>query len=226
MSAFDVDLFVIGAGSGGVRAGRGAANRRRQGHGRRGVSHRRNLRDRGCSCRRSSMFTPRVSPGISRPPRVLAGVPARRISNWPKLVAAKEAEISRLSGLFYRANLNQSSIKTSARARWDGQAAVKCGWSRAAGVSRRNIFSSPTEAPERKCSRKSRGLSTPSPPTRFSTCQSFSTNLRWSGAAISPWNSPASLPILGKIPETSLLFGADEVLRGFDDFMRDGLTRR
>ena len=43
--SYDVDLFVIGAGSGGVRAARIAAGHGAQGDGRRGVPHRRHLRD-------------------------------------------------------------------------------------------------------------------------------------------------------------------------------------
>ena len=44
MSDYDVDLFVIGAGSGGVRAARIAAELRRAGDDRGGISRRRHLR--------------------------------------------------------------------------------------------------------------------------------------------------------------------------------------
>ncbi len=44
MAQYDVDLFVIGAGSGGVRAARIAAVLRRQSHGCRGIPRRRHLR--------------------------------------------------------------------------------------------------------------------------------------------------------------------------------------
>ena len=45
MSEFDVDLFVIGAGSGGVRAARDRGRLRRAGHGGGGIPRRRHLRD-------------------------------------------------------------------------------------------------------------------------------------------------------------------------------------
>ncbi|MGH1557977.1 hypothetical protein ACRAWD_09775 [Caulobacter segnis] len=45
MADYDFDLFVIGAGSGGVRAARLAATERGQGRRGRGVSSRRHLRD-------------------------------------------------------------------------------------------------------------------------------------------------------------------------------------
>ncbi len=111
MSAFDVDLFVIGAGSGGVRAGRIAAN-----HGAK-VMVAEEFRIggtcviRGCVPKKLYVYASRFAGDFEAAKGFGWSFAAAPTFDWPKLVAAKEAEISRLSGL-YRANLDRSGVET------------------------------------------------------------------------------------------------------------------
>ncbi len=118
-----VDFFVIGAGSGGTRAARIAA-----GHGAR-VALAEDGRYggtcviRGCVPKKIMAYASRFADafaeaeafGWSRPETVF---------DWNRLVAAKEREITRLSGL-YRANLEKAGVTLhQARARLDGPNSV------------------------------------------------------------------------------------------------------
>jgi glutathione reductase (NADPH) len=108
MASYDVDLFVIGAGSGGVRAARVAAQ-----HGAR-VMIAEEFRIggtcviRGCVPKKLMVFASRYKDhfedaagfGWSLSPPSF---------DWPTLVAAKEREISRLSNV-YRANLAKAGV--------------------------------------------------------------------------------------------------------------------
>ena len=109
MSAFDADLFVIGAGSGGVRAARIAA-----GHGAK-VMVAEEFRIggtcviRGCVPKKLMVYASRFADDFEdaegygwtvQPP----------VFDWRKLVDAKEREITRLSGL-YRTNLAKAGVE-------------------------------------------------------------------------------------------------------------------
>jgi len=108
MAAYDVDLFVIGAGSGGVRAARVAAS-----HGAK-VMIAEEFRVggtcviRGCVPKKLMVYASRFKDHFED----AAGFGwalARPSFDWPKLVAAKEKEISRLSGI-YRSNLEKAGV--------------------------------------------------------------------------------------------------------------------
>ncbi len=104
--AFDVDFFVIGAGSGGVRAARVAA-----GHGARTIVAEESRVGgtcviRGCVPKKLYVYASRFADDFAD----AAGFGWRvgDVSfDWPSLVAAKEQEITRLSAA-YRANLAAS----------------------------------------------------------------------------------------------------------------------
>ena len=104
--AFDVDLFVIGAGSGGVRAARIAA-----GHGARTVVAEESRIGgtcviRGCVPKKLYVYASRFADEFAD----AAGfgwTVGETSFDWPRLVEAKEREISRLSAA-YRANLAAS----------------------------------------------------------------------------------------------------------------------
>ena len=107
--AFDVDFFVIGAGSGGVRAARIAA-----GHGATTlVAEESRIGGtcviRGCVPKKLYVFASRFADDF----RDAAGFGwdvGQPTFDWPTLVAAKEKEISRLSDA-YRENLARSGAK-------------------------------------------------------------------------------------------------------------------
>ena len=107
--AFDVDLFVIGAGSGGVRAARIAA-----GHGAK-VMVAEEFRIggtcviRGCVPKKLLVYASRFADDFEDAQGYGWSLGPRRF-DWRTLVAAKEAEITRLSGI-YRANLEKSGVE-------------------------------------------------------------------------------------------------------------------
>src|SRR5277367_5384756 len=107
---FDVDLFVIGAGSGGVRAARIAA-----GHGARAMIAEEfriggTCVIRGCVPKKLLVYASRFADAFRDAEGFGWSVGETRFE-WPKLVAAKEKEITRLSQA-YRANLGNSGVET------------------------------------------------------------------------------------------------------------------
>ena len=110
MSGYDVDLFVIGAGSGGVRAARIAA-----GYGAR-VKVAEAFRVggtcviRGCVPKKLYVYASRFADDFADAPGFGWTLPHAPTFDWPTLVARKEAEITRLSGL-YAANLARAGVE-------------------------------------------------------------------------------------------------------------------
>ncbi|MHB8885576.1 MAG: glutathione-disulfide reductase [Methylovirgula sp.] len=108
MSEFDVDLFVIGAGSGGVRAARIAAS-----HGAK-VMVAEEFRIggtcviRGCVPKKLMVYASRYADEFVDAAGFGWSVPEATF-DWSKLVAGKEKEITRLSGI-YRSNLEKSGV--------------------------------------------------------------------------------------------------------------------
>jgi len=105
---YDVDLFVIGAGSGGVRAARIAA-----GHGAKAmVAEEFRIGGtcviRGCVPKKLLVYASRFADQFRDAEGFGWRVGETRF-DWGKLVAAKEKEITRLSGL-YRSNLAGSGV--------------------------------------------------------------------------------------------------------------------
>lgn len=103
--AFDVDLFVIGAGSGGVRAARIAAQ-----HGAKVVVAEEfrvggTCVIRGCVPKKLLVYASRFADDFADARGYGWSVGETRF-DWPTLVAAKEREITRLSAI-YRANLEK-----------------------------------------------------------------------------------------------------------------------
>ncbi len=108
--AFDVDLFVIGAGSGGVRAARIAAQHSAK------VMVAEEFRIggtcviRGCVPKKLLVYASRFADDFADAEGYGWSVGPTHF-DWPTLVAAKEREISRLSAI-YRANLDKADVET------------------------------------------------------------------------------------------------------------------
>ena len=105
---YDVDLFVIGAGSGGVRAARVAA-----GHGAKAmVAEEFRIGGtcviRGCVPKKLLVYASRFRDHF-RDAEAFGWTVGGTRFDWGKLVAAKETEISRLSGI-YRNGLDSSGV--------------------------------------------------------------------------------------------------------------------
>ena len=106
---FDVDLFVIGAGSGGVRAARIAAS-----HGAKTIVAEEfriggTCVIRGCVPKKLLVYASRFADSF-RDAEAFGWSVGEPQFDWRKLVAAKEKEITRLSGI-YRANLANSGVE-------------------------------------------------------------------------------------------------------------------
>ncbi len=107
--AYDVDLFVIGAGSGGTRAARIAA-----GYGAK-VMIAEEFRVggtcviRGCVPKKLMVYASRFTDAFAEAPGFGWNVPPATF-DWPRFVAAKEKEISRLSAI-YTTNLEKAGVE-------------------------------------------------------------------------------------------------------------------
>ncbi|MDQ0470923.1 glutathione-disulfide reductase [Labrys wisconsinensis] len=113
MARFDLDLFVIGAGSGGVRAARIAA-----GHGARvAVAEEYRVGGtcviRGCVPKKLFVLASRFADAFADAAGFGWSVPEPSFS-WPDLVAAKDREIARLEGI-YAANLEKAGVAIHAQ---------------------------------------------------------------------------------------------------------------
>jgi glutathione reductase (NADPH) len=110
MAEFDYDLFVIGAGSGGVRAARIAA-----GYGAR-VMVAEEFRIggtcviRGCVPKKLYVYASRFADDFEDAAGYGWTLPVAPQFDWHKLVASKEKEITRLSGI-YRTNLEKAGVQ-------------------------------------------------------------------------------------------------------------------
>src|SRR5580693_2637101 len=142
---FDVDLFVIGAGSGGVRAARIAAE-----HGARVIIAEEfriggTCVIRGCVPKKLMVYASRFADDFED----AAGYGWRvgeTHFDWPSLVAAKEKEITRLSGA-YRANLDRAKVAiVEERARVAGAQSVRLAGGRL--VTARHILIATGAAPD------------------------------------------------------------------------------
>ena len=109
MTQFDVDLFIIGAGSGGVRAGRIAA-----GYGA-SVMVAEEYRGggtcviRGCVPKKLFVYASRFAEEFEDAVG-FGWTPGEATFDWSRLVAAKDQEIDRLNGIYIR-NLERSGAK-------------------------------------------------------------------------------------------------------------------
>ena len=110
MAGCDVDLFVIGAGSGGVRAARIAA-----GYGAKVIVAEEfrvggTCVIRGCVPKKLYVYASRFAEDFEDAAGYGWTLPAKPVFDWRKLVDAKEKEISRLSGI-YNTNLEKAGVQ-------------------------------------------------------------------------------------------------------------------
>ncbi|MGA2041804.1 MAG: glutathione-disulfide reductase [Roseiarcus sp.] len=213
---FEVDLFVIGAGSGGVRAARIAA-----GHGAR-VLVAEEFRIggtcviRGCVPKKLLVYASRFADDFAD----AAGYGWRlgeASFDWPALVAAKEREISRLSGI-YRANLESAGVATiEERADVAGPHAVRLAGGRL--VTARHILIATGAAPERLP--RAPGLELAITSNEIFDLPTFPNRLLIVGGGYIGVEFASLFARLGAA--VTQVTRADNVLRGFDEDMRIGL---
>ncbi len=110
MTQYDYDLFVIGAGSGGVRAARMA---RQYGAGKVAIAEEYRVGGtcviRGCVPKKFLVYASEFAKTFKLAESYGWSVGTPKF-DWEKLIAAKDAEIDRLSGIYWR-NLSNSGVE-------------------------------------------------------------------------------------------------------------------
>ncbi len=217
MTDFDVDLFVIGGGSGGVRAARIAA-----GHGAR-VALAEEYRMggtcviRGCVPKKLYVLAARFADEFEDAAGFGWSVPKPAFS-WAKLVAMKEAEISRLSGI-YRSTVEKAGVRVhQCRATVVGPNQVKL--ATGAQLTARHILIATGGQPEFRP--KIPGLDLAITSNEIFDLPEFPKRLLCVGAGYIALEFASLFCRLGAA--VTVAYRGAEVLRGFDDDMRQGLT--
>jgi glutathione reductase (NADPH) len=211
-----VDLFVIGAGSGGVRAARIAA-----GYGARvAVAEESRIGGtcviRGCVPKKLLVYASRFADDFEDSAGFGWSVGETRF-DWPKLVRAKEKEITRLSGL-YRENLARAGIEIiEERAEVASPASIRLTSGQLVGA--RHILIATGSSPELSLDIPGRDLAITS--NEIFDLARFPTRLLIVGGGYIAVEFASIFARLGA--SVTQVMRADNVLRGFDDDMRDGL---
>ena len=213
----DVDLFVIGGGSGGVRAARIAA-----GYGAR-VAIAEEFRFggtcviRGCVPKKIYVYASRFADEFADAAVFGWHIEGRRF-DWPQLVAAKEKEITRLSGV-YRANLEKAGVVLyDSRATIGGPHAVVLADGRRIGA--KHILVATGGHPEARPAVPGLDLTISS--NEIFDVPVLPERLLVVGAGYIAVEFASIFVRLGVA--VTLIFRGEQVLRGFDEDMRQGLA--
>ena len=218
MSGFDCDLFVIGAGSGGVRAARISA-----GYGAK-VMIAEEFRIggacviRGCVPKKLYVLASRFADAFAEAEGFGWTLPEQPRFDWRRLVAGKEAEISRLSRI-YETNLLKAGVEVfEERAEILGPQRVRLKTS-GREIAARHILVATGAAPQMLPAVP--GVEHAISSNEIFDLPVFPRRLAVVGSGYIAVEFASVFARLGA--ETSLLFRADKVLRGFDESMREGL---
>jgi glutathione reductase (NADPH) len=217
MTSFDYDLFVIGAGSGGVRAARIASA-----HGAR-VAIAEEYRVggtcviRGCVPKKLLSYASRFHGEFEDAAGFGWTVP-RPTFEWTTLIANKDREIARLEAA-YRANLERSKVQVLAtRAVIVGPQAVRLGDGRV--VTAKTLLVATGGTPNVDPKLKGRELAITS--NEAFHLASLPRRILVAGGGYIAVEFACIFAGLGV--ETTLIYRGEKILRGFDDDVRDDLT--
>ena len=218
MSAFDADLFVIGAGSGGVRAARIAA-----GHGAKCMIAEEfriggTCVIRGCVPKKLYVYASRFAEEFEQAEAFGWRLPKPPEFDWRKLVAAKEGEISRLSNI-YEANLLKAGVEVfEERAEILGPHEVRlvgCG----RVVSAKHILVATGASPSMYPAIP--GIEHAISSNEIFDLEKFPRRLAVVGGGYIAVEFASIFARLGA--QVTLLFRASNILRGFDEILRENL---
>ena len=216
MTDFDFDLFCIGAGSGGTRASRIAAS-----HGAK-VAVAEDYRIggtcviRGCVPKKLLVYASRFADDFEDAAGYGWSVEPPRF-DWARLVASKEKEISRLSGI-YRANLLKAGVTIfEERATVTGPHAVRLASGRAFTAREILVATGASPALEPHVP----GLEYAISSNEIFDLEHFPERLAIVGGGYIAVEFASIFARLGA--KVTLMMRADTVLRGFDEDMRKGL---
>ena len=207
--SFDYDLFVIGAGSGGVRAGRIAAT-----HGARvAVAEEYRVGGtcviRGCVPKKLMVYAGRFADDFADA-RGFGWTVGEISFDWPTFVAAKDHEIARLEGL-YGANLERSNVEIlGTRAVIDGEQRVRLGDGRV--VTARHVLIATGGTPVRDGGFPGSDLCITS--EELFDLKRLPKRLTVVGGAYIALEFASIFAALGS--EVTVLYRGEEILRGFD----------
>ncbi|MBM3608402.1 MAG: glutathione-disulfide reductase [Alphaproteobacteria bacterium] len=218
MKTFDVDLFVIGAGSGGVRAARIAAN-----YGAR-VMVAEEFRIggtcviRGCVPKKLYVYASRFADEFQDAAGFGWTLPQKPVFDWRKLVDAKEKEISRLSAI-YQTNLEKAGVKiVQSRAEIEDAHTVRL-LADGKRISAKHILVATGGAPQLEPAIP--GLEYTIDSNAIFDLPEFPDRLLVIGGGYIAVEFAGVFARLGA--QVTLLARADNILRGFDNDMRSGL---
>jgi glutathione reductase (NADPH) len=217
LSAYDYDLFVVGAGSGGVRAARIAA-----GYGAKvAVAEEYRIGGacviRGCVPKKLYVYASRFRDDFEDAAGFGWTVPPARF-DWSTLVAAKEKEIARLSGI-YAANLEKAGVETiAARATLTGPNAVTL--SNGRSVTARHVLIATGGSPVMEPAIPGADFAISS--NEIFDLPQFPQRLLVVGGGYIAVEFASVFARLGS--QVTQVFRADDVLRGFDGDIRSALS--
>jgi len=218
MTAYDFDLFVIGGGSGGVRAARVAA-----GHGARaGIAEEFRFGGtcviRGCVPKKLLVLASRFRDEFEDAAGFGWTVP-NPVFDWPALVAAKEKEIARLEGV-YRTNLAKAGVAIfEDRAEFVDARTLRL--TRAGKtVTADKVLIATGGAPHGGDAIE--GLEHAVTSNEAFDFPEFPKRIVIQGGGYIAVEFAGIFSGLGS--ETALVYRGDKILRGFDEDLRDGLT--
>jgi glutathione reductase (NADPH) len=218
MTTFDFDLFVIGAGSGGVRAARIAAS-----HGAR-VAIAEEFRFggtcviRGCVPKKLYVYASRFADDFNDAHGFGWSVGDPDF-DWPSLVAAKDKEITRLEGL-YRGTLGRAGVTIfEERAVLDGPNSVRLQTS-GKHVSAAKILIATGAKPNTDPGLD--GIEHTISSNEAFDLKALPERIMIAGGGYIAVEFASIFNGLGS--EVTLLYRGEKILRGFDEDLRDGLT--
>ena len=218
MATYDFDLFVIGAGSGGVRAARIAAS-----YGAKvGVAEEYRVGGtcviRGCVPKKLLVYASRFRDDFEDA-RGFGWSVGESTFDWPTLIAAKDREIARLEGL-YRANLERSNVELFAtRAVLTGPQSVAL-LAPARTIRARNILIATGGRPDNGGAIEGLDLAISS--NEAFDLKRLPARILIVGGGYIAVEFAGIFAGLGA--KTSIVYRGEKILRGFDDDLRDDLT--
>lgn len=216
MSATDFDLFVIGGGSGGVRAARIAASYGAKVAIAECDRYGGTCVIRGCVPKKLFVYASRF-PDEFEDARGFGWTTGEARFDWATLVANKDREISRLEGI-YKDNLKSKGVTTfDIRARLDGPGAVRLADGRR--IAARTILIATGGRPSRYADIP--GLANVLTSDEIFELKRLPKRIVVCGGGYIAVEFASIFAGLGV--ETTLMHRRDKVLRGFDEDLRDGL---
>lgn len=218
MTSFDYDLFVIGGGSGGVRAGRIAAS-----YGAR-VAVAEEYRFggtcviRGCVPKKLLVYASRF-PDAFEDSQGFGWSREDARFDWPALVAAKNREITRLEGI-YRSNLEKSGVEPiDERAEIvDAHTVRLSATGRTVSAGKILIATGGTPNIDEKLEGREHVITS----NEAFDLKELPRRIVVAGGGYIAVEFAGIFAGLGV--ETTLIYRGEKILRGFDEDMRDGLT--